>query len=571
MNCIIIRRLSTENFGTLITTLPGGHKREYALSKTEASIGRAATSDIALHDSKVSRAHTRIECGPEGCWVVDLGSANGTKVNGAPVERARLSAGDVISVGSTSLRYEPPSELDENDPDLTRIDTEAQLETTLMETAIPNELSETRIPRLAVHTRTRTWEVPLDGDAVTIGRHADNTVVLDSQRASRHHARIEQTAAGFMLHDLGSDNGTIVGGQRVTRHKLEDGDTIHIGGIRLLFKAGFSEDDLTVVEPRGSVKRPKRPVIVIPGFFGSELFLGSEKVWPNARQLFKNPHLMKFSEDTKLKPNGLLDEVVIVPNLIKQEQYGRLIDYLCESLGYEVGKDLLEFAYEFRQDVRITARQLAQLVEDWNVGPVTLIAHSMGSLVSRYYVDQLGGEKRVERMILLGGPHFGAPKTIINLGGDAKLLPFGLLGARIREVLLTYPSAYQLLPDYPCAKDQHGNFIDFLHDPSWLPQQYAPYLKNAAQFRAELKHRAGVPTVCIFGYGLKTIMGVRVERDSSGVCTKLEMTHDEGGDSTVPEPSATLEGTEIHPIRQYHGTLHVDNDVRKRLKIELTR
>ena len=46
-----------ENFGTLITTLPGGQKREYALSKAEASIGRAATSVIALRDTKVSRAH----------------------------------------------------------------------------------------------------------------------------------------------------------------------------------------------------------------------------------------------------------------------------------------------------------------------------------------------------------------------------------------------------------------------------------------------------------------------------------------------------------------------------------
>ncbi len=564
--------MSVQNFGTLITTLPGGHKREYALSKSEASIGRAATSDISLPDSKVSRTHTRIECGPDGCWVVDLHSANGTKLNGAPVERARLSAGDVISVGSTSLRYEPPSDLDESDPDLTCIDTDAQLETTLMETAVPNELSETRIPRLAIHSRTRTWEVPLEDDAVTIGRHADNTVVLDSQRASRHHARIEQTAAGFTLHDLGSDNGTWVGGRKVTRHKLEDSDTIHIGGIRLLFKAGFSEGDLTVVEPRSGAKRPKRPVIVIPGFMGSELFLGSEKIWPNVRQIFKNPHLMKFSEDTKLVPNGLVDEVVIVPNLIKQEQYGRLINYLREALGYEVGVDLLEFAYDFRQDVRVSARRLAQVVDDWKVnGPVTLIAHSMGSLVSRYYVDQLGGDKTVGRLILLGGPHFGAPKSIINLAIDPKVLPFGLLGARIREVLLTYPSAYQLLPEYPCAKDQNGEFVDFLRDPSWLPEQYSPFLKNAAQFRAELKHRAAVPTVCIFGYGLKTLMGVRVERDSSGICTKVEMTNEDGGDSTVPESSATLEGTEIHPIRQYHGTLHVDNDVRKRLKIELTR
>lgn len=560
-----------DNFGALITTLPGGHKREFALSKTEVSIGRAATSDIALRDSKVSRAHTRVECGADGCWVVDLGSSNGTKLNGAAITRARLTPGDIIAVGTTSLRYEAAAD-EEDSLDLTCIDTDAQLETTLSETAIPNELTETRIPRLAVHSRTRTWEVPLDGDAVTIGRQDDNTIVLDSHRVSRHHARVEQTAAGFFVQDLDSGNGTLIGGQKVTRRKLEDGDTIHIGGIRLVFKAGFSEEDLTVVEPRAGSKRPKRPVIVIPGFMGSELFLGSEKIWPNARQIFKNPQLMKFSEDTPLVANGLVDEVVIVPNLIKQEQYGRLINYLCESLGYEVGKDLFEFAYDFRQDVRISARQLAQVVNDWSVdGPVTLIAHSMGSLVSRYYVDQLGGEQHVERLILLGGPHFGAPKAIINLAIDPAVLPFGLLGGRIREVLLTYPSVYQLLPEYPCAKDQHGEVVDFLRDARWLPEQYAPYLKNAAQFRSELKHRATVPTVCIFGYGLKTLMGVRVERNSSGICTKVDMTNDEGGDSTVPESSATLEGTEIHPIRQYHGTLHVDNDVRKRLKIELTR
>jgi pSer/pThr/pTyr-binding forkhead associated (FHA) protein len=306
-----------ENFGTLIATLPGGNKREFALAKSEASIGRAATSDIAITDPKVSRTHTRIECGPDGCWVADLGSANGTKLNGAPVQRARLSPGDVVAVGATTLRYEAP-EGSSDDSDLTAIDNDAELERTLMETTIPYQLTETRVPRLAVHSHAKTWEVPLEDDAITIGRQADNTVVVDTKRASRHHARIEQTVGGFILHDLGSDNGTWVGGRKIARHKLEDGDTIHIGGVRLLFKAGFSEDDLTVVEPRAGSKRPKRPVIVIPGFMGSELFHGSEKVWPNARQIFKHPDLMKFSENSPLKAARLVDEVVIVPNLIKQ-------------------------------------------------------------------------------------------------------------------------------------------------------------------------------------------------------------------------------------------------------------
>lgn len=128
-----------------------------------------------------------------------------------------------------------------------------------------------------------------------------------------------------------------------------------------------------------------------------------------------------------------------------------------------------------------------------------------------------------------------------------------------------------LLPGFPCAKDQHGEVVDFLRDSRWLPEQFAPDLKNAARFRSELKHRAAVPTVRIFGYRLKMLTGVHVERNSSRTCTKVGVANDNAGDGKVPESSATLEGTEIHSIRQYRGTLHVDNDVRKRLKIDLNR
>ena len=97
-----------QNFGILIATLPDGQKREYALSKTEASIGRAATSDIALRDSKVSRAHTRLECGPEGCWVIDLGSANGTYLlrdDFEKVDEAELSDGTEIAFGNARFVF----------------------------------------------------------------------------------------------------------------------------------------------------------------------------------------------------------------------------------------------------------------------------------------------------------------------------------------------------------------------------------------------------------------------------------------------------------------------------------
>ena len=60
---------------------------------------------------------------------------------------------------------------------------------------------------------------------------------------------------------------------------------------------------------------------------GSELWRGSERVWPNIGLLLKNPEILRYGEGSALTPRGIVDEVVIVPNLIKQDQYNRLGDY----------------------------------------------------------------------------------------------------------------------------------------------------------------------------------------------------------------------------------------------------
>jgi hypothetical protein len=71
-------------------------------------IGRDATSGIRLeHDEFVSARHARIEPRPEGALVDDLGSTNGTFVNGSKVKRAKVAkAGDVIKVGATELQVQ---------------------------------------------------------------------------------------------------------------------------------------------------------------------------------------------------------------------------------------------------------------------------------------------------------------------------------------------------------------------------------------------------------------------------------------------------------------------------------
>ena len=72
------------------------------------TIGRAAANDIRLDaDEFASARHARIEPRRDGVWVEDIGSTNGTYVNGTRLDRPhKLRTGDVVRVGETDLRFE---------------------------------------------------------------------------------------------------------------------------------------------------------------------------------------------------------------------------------------------------------------------------------------------------------------------------------------------------------------------------------------------------------------------------------------------------------------------------------
>lgn len=83
-----------------------GTDNEIPVNRDVLLIGRASTADIRLDDSGVSRQHAEIRREGDDVVLVDLGSTNGSSVNGRPVERARLTPGDRIEVGRTVLVYE---------------------------------------------------------------------------------------------------------------------------------------------------------------------------------------------------------------------------------------------------------------------------------------------------------------------------------------------------------------------------------------------------------------------------------------------------------------------------------
>jgi adenylate cyclase len=193
-----------ESFGKLVLTLPDCQHQEFDFARPRVLLGRATTSDVVLPDARASRTHARLDCSVSGCTLVDLGSANGTWLEGQRITSAVLAPGDTLTIGDSRLTYQAAALTD--DPSVTQLESEVELAATIGEMSLPRALNDTSGPRLVVKTPDRTWEVPLEVDALSIGRREDNDLALDFEKVSRQHARLERKGPDFILRDLGSTN-----------------------------------------------------------------------------------------------------------------------------------------------------------------------------------------------------------------------------------------------------------------------------------------------------------------------------------------------------------------------------
>ncbi len=80
--------------------------RRMSVGSEPLVIGRLPECNVVLSDSNVSRRHAEVRRKEDGVFVTDLGSTNGTRVNGVPVREQLLASGDEISVGTTRLIFE---------------------------------------------------------------------------------------------------------------------------------------------------------------------------------------------------------------------------------------------------------------------------------------------------------------------------------------------------------------------------------------------------------------------------------------------------------------------------------
>lgn len=96
----------------VVVTLNGQIQKEVDLDKSRWNIGRRPNNDLVLDHLAVSGRHAAIDISEEGSYVLDLGSTNGTCVNGQPIKKHLLQNNDMIEVGKYQLKFK----MDEDKP-----------------------------------------------------------------------------------------------------------------------------------------------------------------------------------------------------------------------------------------------------------------------------------------------------------------------------------------------------------------------------------------------------------------------------------------------------------------------
>jgi pSer/pThr/pTyr-binding forkhead associated (FHA) protein len=236
--------------------------RTLALDR-EVKAGRLAENEIQLKVPEASRHHCRF-FDEKGVWFVeDMGSSNGTLVNGRKVSKFELQDGDLISVGAVTMRFLDSAATPEEKGAAAGGgwgDDEISLETeTFLVLGAPGREGEV---------------VKVKGDRMTIGRKGKHDLVLSDASISQDHAEIKKAGGSWTIRDLGSSNGTFVDGERVTEATLPSGAVVTFGEIAATFGVG---DSAEFGPPRAAaVARAETTILDTESAFADPTFALSE-------------------------------------------------------------------------------------------------------------------------------------------------------------------------------------------------------------------------------------------------------------------------------------------------------
>lgn len=335
-------------------------------------------------------------------------------------------------------------------------------------------------------------------------------------------------------------------------------------------------------------------IILLPGITGSVLTVNGRDAWAPSLRGISSAILTLGSSlaDLRLSSSAaesddisdgvvaqrLVNDIHLIPGLWRIDGYTRLIQAVTALPGITPKKNFFTFPYDWRKDNRVAARRLARHAHTWlstwraesgNANArLVLIAHSMGGLVSRYFLECLEGWKTTRKLITFGTPYRGSLNALDVLHGGVKIGPVQLANAG--ELLRSFTSIYQLLPTYPFLED--NGVLKRLEDFPGIGHIDYSRVVAAMKFHHEIEDANRLnrlnETYLRNGYQIHPIIGVaqktkQIARRSGGQLNFLDQIPGMDGDGTVPRPSATpleLGGKDAEVfISENHGSLQNSN------------
>jgi hypothetical protein len=314
-------------------------------------------------------------------------------------------------------------------------------------------------------------------------------------------------------------------------------------------------------------------VFVLPGITGSVLRKDGKDVWNATRgsvlrallSLGRNIRELELTDDPPdvddlgdgVTARGLIHDAHLIPGFWKIDGYSKVVRYIKDTFDVEPGQNFFEFPYDWRRDNRVAARNLARegraRLAEWRShsgaqdAKLVLVAHSMGGLASRYFLECLDGWRDTRVLATLGTPYRGSLKAVgaLSNGVTKKIGPIGI---DLSTLVRSFTSAYQLLPVYACYDGGDGVLVRVTE--AAIPNLDADKAARALAFHDEIRDAVEAheqdDEYWENRYTIRPVVGIlqptsqSARRSADGVA--LLSSHDgkdHGGDGTVPRVSAT--------------------------------
>ena len=352
-------------------------------------------------------------------------------------------------------------------------------------------------------------------------------------------------------------------------------------------------------------------IIILPGILGSVLqkdgrdlwAISGDAIWDLVFRTGETINSLKLEQDDPeaadlgdgVRPTAVIQDIHLVPGLWKIDGYTRTAKLITDNFEVTPGDiyndpddrpaNFYQFPYDWRRDNRANARILKKLVDKrlkcWRESTkgapdakVILMAHSMGGLVSRYYLEVLEGWQDSRALFTFGTPYRGSLNAVNFLANGYKKLFLDLT-----EVMRSLTSIYQLLPIYQCL-NINGEFHR-IAETAGLPNIDQANAQDALAFHREIEaaverhlqndqYRYAFTVSPIVGVSQPTLQSATLKDGSltasEALPAVLQGRADLGdGDGTVPKVSAIpLEQKSANDnfyIAESHGAIQNQDQV----------